>query len=307
MTMTETNIALGEALRDSCMIVTLSIRQWTTLRTDRSLRDDIAEANAGDVAAFVGKKNLLAGADHAFKAIIATQTAFRKYLYNNTLPFGQTLGNQMRGPRIIANARFLEVMGKYAQAKKEMAEDLARAKATYAAAVETAKLRLGHAFKASDYPPAEALSGLFSIELEFMPMPAENGFRGLPQQVIETLEGHMERRLNAKADMARAEVKERVTALVDHFQNRVKAVQASFDEDYDGKQPKVYQSMLDQAEELAGVIDAYAPLLGTDGLDTARITRELRALAKTTPDTFRTPRGLAAVQTGTKALTDCFA
>ena len=299
-------VSMGDALRSTCMIVTLHIHQWSTLRTDRSLRDDIAEANDGYADAFVGKKNLLAGADSAFKAIIAAQAAFRAYVYAHTLPFGTSTGVQQRGPRIVSNDEFMPLMETLMKARATLTENVARAKDTYHAAIEMAKTRLGTAFNPADYPPVEALDSLFKIDLEFAPMPSENGFRGLPDEVLEQLGTHLNSRLDKKADIARTEVATRVKTLVDNFTARFAAVAATHAPDYEGRQAGLRQSMLTNARDLAELIEAYAPLL--DGhVDTTEVGAQLYELARLNLDHVQTPRGLADAKSKVQKLADCFA
>jgi hypothetical protein len=303
---TAARASMGDALRDTCMIVTLHIHQWSTLRTDRSLRADIAEANDGYADAFVGKKNLLAGADSAFKAIVAAQAAFRAYVYAHTLPFGTSSGVQQRGPRIVSNDEFIPLMETLGKARATLRDNVTKAKSTYVEAIAMAETRLGKAFNPTDYPTVDALDHLFKIDLEFSPMPSEAGFRGLPDTVLEHLGEHLNARLENKANIARLEVGARVKTLVGAFKARFDAVAATHVDGYDGRQAGLRQSMLTNARDLADLIVAYEPLL-EGHVDTTEAVDHLNALATMNLDAVQTPRGLSHATDQLKKLADCFA
>lgn len=292
MNMHSTPSTLHDALRSTAALVIINMSAWTPVRVDRDLSEDVAQARHGASRAFSVRKNLLSGADEAFKAITKLQASLRLWVYHRTVPFGSTVTRADRGPRLIANSQLIPFMQHIGKVKAEMQDLVDKAKEDYVASIATARRNLGAAFKEDDYPDADELDRLFGIDLEILPVPAKGGFAGLSADVSSQLDAVMEERMVAKAEAAHADLKERVTAIVGRIRKRIDDLNAAASAAEGTRQPALYASLFAEAGTVAELIEAFMPVLGGhEALESA--ADYLRSFAEIDKDDLRHPQVLS--------------
>lgn len=300
----ETDFNLHDALKSSAMLVTITMSAWSPIKTDRRLSDDVAAARDGIAAAFSVRKNTLRGADHHFRAISKTQQDFRRWVYAHTLPFGISTSSVDRGPRLLSNSLLMTFLQRAGRARQEMQDELAEAKAAFRDAVEQARHNLGDAFDPADYPDVDDLDKLFSIEVDVSPVPSRGGFHGLDGDLQAQMDDFMQSRMARKTRAALAEVQDRVVATLSRIRERLDAVAAAEDDETITRKPAIYASMFEAAGEVADIVDAYAPALGTTP-ELAEASRFLREFSAMDRDAVRTT-ALPETRDRVQALYDCF-
>lgn len=182
-----TNTDVADAVRETALLVDVSISMWAAERSDPKAMAKVKE-DAGAVGN-VGRvvKNMLAGADTLLRD---TRTAFhnvRLAHYAITLPWtSDPQAVRQRGPRLLPTMlwqRYTTVVGKAREAAYEQLDEFVDA---YPAAVSQAKANLGLLAEVN-YPTAEEIRTQFRVRIDFEPIPAGAAFKGLPDLMLGKL------------------------------------------------------------------------------------------------------------------------
>jgi hypothetical protein len=270
MTSQPTSGDFAEALAATSVIVTVSMTAWHPSKTDRRLREDVAEANAASAGAFSVRKSLLAGADAPFRAISTLQQNLRLWINQQTVPFGVTTTTRTQGPRLLANHLIVPFTEHIEQQRQALANLVKDACASYGMAVASAELNLGDAFDANDYPDVSTLARLFDIKMEISPVPSAAAFKRIggmagSAALHDSLSARLEDTLAEKAAVARADLEERAQDALQRINDRLSALKAWTEaggEASGERRPAQYQSMHDEAHGIAQTIHAYASSIG---------------------------------------------
>jgi len=214
------NEDMTQAVRESAMLVDITVSEWSGLITDKAASEKVkADAGAiGDAGKF--RKNLLAGADAGLRKVRAAYRAVRDIQRKYTLPW-QDPRHPKDGPTLLPLAFYDEFIK--ALAKQKLEAETARDEflLDYAATIAKAKANLGGLASDADYPAPEEIKAKFKLSLDFTPIPSGAEFRGLPANTLDRLSKRLEGRHQAKLAEAQTEmwgrVKERVKVLVDRL------------------------------------------------------------------------------------------
>ena len=184
-------------IKNSAMLVTLSISMFSPKKTDKKvtrevIRDNNASADAGK---FV--KALLP--DEAIEPIRKIASEARDWHYTHSLPWTDT------GQRILPTRHYLDYTGKMRDYRVKFSGEVSVFLAEYPQHVEHAKHRLNGMFRVEDYPDAAVIPGKFSFETHYSPVPDSADFR------VDVADDEM--------DALRAQVDQRVTDAVNAAQN----------------------------------------------------------------------------------------
>jgi hypothetical protein len=292
-----------DALQSTTMLVTLAISAWTPIRVDRTLADDVAQARGTTGSrAFSVRKNLFAGADAQLKQLNAVQQDFRRYHYAHTLPFGVSISLTDRGPRLLSNTLFLDYCQRLAAARQAMGEALYELTGTYAECVEIARVNLADAYDENDYPDVASLPALFSIEVDFMPVPDGGGFRGLPEATLTKLKSYVERQTLDKTAGATASLVERLSTYLKRLTDRIDALDDTIDVE-GARKATVRKSMFEDAASLASLVEAF-PFADDDRMVAA--VALLKEVAQHDAEALHDGPTRAAIKRQAESVYDCF-
>lgn len=265
-----TSSDFADALAGTSVVVTVSMMAWHPSRTDRRLREDVAEANAASAGAFSVRKSLLAGADAPFRAISTLQQNLRLWINQQTVPFGVTTTTRTQGPRLLANHLIVPFTEHIELQKQRLSLLVKDACASYGMAVASAELNLGAAFDAADYPDVSTLARMFDIKMEIAPVPSAAAFSRIggmsgSAALHDSLAARLEDTLAEKAAVARADLEERAQAAIQRINDRLSALKAWNDaggETSGERRPAQYESMVTEAAGISDMINAYASSIG---------------------------------------------
>jgi len=224
------NEDLTQAIRESAMLVDITVSEWQGFVTDRKVSEKVKQdAGAiGDAGKF--RKNVLAGADAGLKKVQNAYRAVRDITKKYTLQWYDPR-HPSDGPRLLPLAFYDEFIK--ALAKQKLEAETARDEflVDYAATVAKAKANLGALADDGDYPTPDEIKGRFRLSLDFTPIPSGAEFRGLPENTLDRLSKRLDSRHRAKINEAQAEmwarVKERVRVLVDRLDDPEASFHAS--------------------------------------------------------------------------------
>lgn len=235
----------------SAVLIDLRISTWVGRKRDKSTTAEvmISKQTGSDKAASV-VKNLMSD-DTDLDKIRAYAQDTRLYLHRNTLAWGEKA-------RLLPTKSIFEVTGELEAREAEFNRLVAVFVANYSTKVSAAAFKLGQLFKREEYPTADAVAAKFRMSYTVTPVPTSGDFRvdvqnelgsflrtqyekAALEMVTETLREPWER-----AYETLAHAKERLSAVLDYVP----------EEGHTGKNaPKIFQSVLDNALEMAGLLD----------------------------------------------------
>lgn len=160
-----------------------SLSIWTARKKDKAESAKVnTDAGAVDGAANVYKQLLPNSPE--LEAVQKFQTAFRTWVYANTLPWDDS------GWRIGRVVRHMDFMAECGDKMREFDALVGTFASAYAAEIENAKFKLNGMFDIADYPGADEMQGKFRITVDVTTLPNVEDFRvvdGVPQEEVDKL------------------------------------------------------------------------------------------------------------------------
>lgn len=215
MTQPITNDAVGEAIRNTCILACVRLSKLGLSRTDKQASDKVTtDANAVTGAARV-VVHRLPGADDHHKAISGVQTQAKLTLNR----FSMAYGNDAPW-RLLPNENW-----------DKLVPELGTIKSRFDALVQKFKddlpnvLSRAHANKGDlnvDLPTEAELLDAYHLETEFRPL-NEGRFKGLPDAVARKLEQHAQAKLVAAVELAKQDTLQRFVKPLEDFVDRMHA------------------------------------------------------------------------------------
>jgi hypothetical protein len=160
-----------------------SVSVWTARKKDKAESAKV-NSNAGAVDGAANVHKQLLPDSEELEAVHKYATAFRTWIYTNTLPWGDN------GERIGRVERHLEFMADAGDMMREFDTKVEAFIDAYAQAYENAKFTLNAMFNASDYPGQNEVRSKFAISLDVSTLPNSDDFRvvdGIPQEEVDKL------------------------------------------------------------------------------------------------------------------------
>jgi hypothetical protein len=192
---------LNDAIRAVSMLVSYHTSSPSFSIKDEDAAKAAAKAAGADVEAYRAVKNLLVGNDKALTKVTAVLEKGRRTHKHFTLPW--TIDDSKSGPRLLPTATWLPYMQAIAKINTEFNESVTAFVTSYPTDVAAAQKRLNLTGNLGTlYPPQSELRSLFSMSVDFTPIPAGAAFQGLPEGVPAQLEQSYERRLQQRVKSA---------------------------------------------------------------------------------------------------------
>jgi hypothetical protein len=237
----------------AAVLIDLRISTWTGRKRDKKTSDDVIAAHqaTSDRAASV-IKNLMSD-DKDLDGIRAYAQDTRLYLHRNTYAWNDS------GTRMLPSSMIFEVTSELDARITAHEVRVARFIDGYGVKVNAAAFKLGQLFDRNEYPSADEVHRKFSMGYTMSPVPTSGDFRvDVQKDVGEFLKRQYETAANARlAEMLR-EPWQRIYDSLTHVRDRMEAALA-YEPDAgikDGrKAPKLFQSLLDNALDLANLLD----------------------------------------------------
>lgn len=225
-------------LQDSAMLVALNISQWTARKYDRSVSTEVEKAHGATDA---GRYNKLLIDKAYLDPMDKVANAARQHHYKVTLAWGDN------GERLLPAALFMEYTDAMRIMKSEFENRSYDFYKEYPDLVNAARKRLGSMYDPNDYPPVAEIRGRFQFATSFSPVPSANDFRvNLNKEYVEHIKADLTDRMNTRSKEALKECYARVRAVVGKVSEQC------------GKEKgKIFDSMIENARELANMLPAF--------------------------------------------------
>ncbi len=170
--------------KQRAVLVSLNISVWDARTKDVALGHELArQKNAEDACVRVWK-SLLPGCETLGK-LASLRSKARRFHYDNTFPW------QHRGVGILPVKNFSPYTTQMQQFKERFSEMLPALKGEYESLQDGARLKLGDAFKETDYPPVQSIVERCRFDIILSPMP--EGGVNLPEEIGEEERRRIER------------------------------------------------------------------------------------------------------------------
>lgn len=201
-------------LSQRAVLVRLTISQWSGRSLDRTVTAEVARNH--NVSSDTGRYHKALVDKRDLEPITKAVSALREHHYTETLPWLDD------GARVLPTANFFAYREKMYSLKDAFDRAVADFVADYETIRSAAKLRLNTLYREADYP--SDVGRMFGIRVGFLPFPDSQDLRvDLSGDTAESIRRTIERDVLAAAAGATADLYQRVSAVVGHMAERLRA------------------------------------------------------------------------------------
>lgn len=202
---------------------------FTWFGTTKSLTEDqkatVANSFGAESDVLSAGKKLLDTKHPAYKNVTSIKTRITAFWKGETLPFPQS------GVRLIRQDRIERFSDRMQEFNEELTEAVTELDSVFGRLKESAEVRLGDLFNASDYP--DSLIGLFGVTWDFPSVEIPEFLRRLRPDLYQQEADRVARRFDQALEMAESAFIEELSKLIGHLNERLTG-------ELDGK-PKVFR------------------------------------------------------------------
>lgn len=234
-------------LSRSCVLVTLTFRQWTGRKKDKAVTEEvIKDKNAMSKKAGSFNKYLLADCKE-LDAIGKFVSASRKRHLELTLPW------QDGGARLLPVAQLMTYQKWADEVEQEFTNLVKNFLTKYNILVGGAAFAIGDMFDRDEYPDVDELKHRFSMELVYDPVPLQGDFRvDIDTETKNDLVAQHEIKVRDRIAEATQDMFARTKELLERMVDRLAVGD-------DGKKNTFRDSMLESAQELVEQLKTLNP------------------------------------------------
>lgn len=237
-------------LRQSCMLVSLTIRMWQGQKIDRPITNEVHEKHNVEHNAGKYVKNLIA--PQHFKKLIAASSALRSTFYHYTLPWSDN------GQRILTTIGFIQFTEALNPALKQFDDAKIEFIRNFLSYKDEAKKRLAGLYNEYDYPGVMDLDRMFHAFTSVLPIPSAADFRAdVGETERERIKADIEEKVHEQIDLAQKEVAERIHRVCSHMVERLSKFERTMDNDGNVKINHPFRdTLVTNIRELVAVLPA---------------------------------------------------
>ena len=252
-------------VQNQAMLMNLSVSKWTARRFDKKATEAVhVQHHAKDA----GRYNKLLIDAEALKPINQAEAKLRDIHYRLTLPWGDN------GDRLLPSKLYFEYTKQMREAKVGFESAVQSFLPTYPTLKQDAHKRLGALYNPDDYPCTSDIAAKFSVRIEPAPVPDANDFRvDVGREDAELIKRDITQAVAARQAEAIKDCYERVRELCERYSRTLRA-----------KEPRIFDSMVDQAAELAVLLPA---LNIAEDANLSSIADDLKLLSESRPTSLR--------------------
>jgi len=239
---------LTTPLSRKATLVSVTVSQWSARKLDKKVTKETNDRYHADADA--GRFNkLLIGAEH-LNEITKLVSKARSMHYAMTQPWAD------EGPRILPNALFAKFSDEFRVLQRDFDAAADRFAAVYPSLIEERKRALNGMFNEADYPAPSVIRSKFKLDKSVAPLTDATDFRAeLDEDTVAEIREQLQATANNVLDGALKDTAERITKVVGHLSERLKAL--SEYKDNNGKPTNFYASTVENVRELADLLPAF--------------------------------------------------
>lgn len=256
-------ITSTSTLGDRAMLVSLTIRQWTASKHDKTASKEVSDNHGSDVTMGRYHKSLIA--KDALESVKKQAGSARTDFYRRTLPWRDD------GWRILSSLGYMECLDSMRNIKGEFDSHLSHFYTAYPRYVDDARGRLNGLWSADDYPSVDLIRKKFEFTLAFQPLPSATDFRvNLGDTETARIRRDIEEQTRGVLENAVKEVWTRLHDVTSRMSERLKA----FNRTPDGKMEGVFRDSL--VTNVSDLLDILPSLNITSDPQLASIADDMR-------------------------------
>jgi Protein of unknown function (DUF3150) len=234
----------------SALLLELNVSMWTGRKRDKTTTAEVtqrAQASSSKAASVI--KNLLSD-DQDLDTIKAYVQDTRLYVQKHTFAWNDS------GARLLPTGLVIDVTSELEARETEFNRLVHVFLQAYPTKISASAFKLGSLFNRNEYPSVDEIARKFKMGFRVYPVPTAGDFRvDIQAQTAEFLKEKFQQDAEARvADMMR-EPWERIYTQLTHVRERMEAALAFNPETSEGKAPRLFQSMIDNALELALLLE----------------------------------------------------
>ncbi len=216
-------------LSENATLVRLTTKFWSGIKTDKSLRANLADiTNTSDESMLHVAKHLVGfNANKYFRRII-NKVRNNSY-YPLTLPWDDNSSDDdnkvVSGWRLCPNSQLDNLQKAIDQAKQDFFKEVDEFCKNYPKMIDDAKGVLGHAFNMGDYPPVDDIKDKFKFDFEITLIPSySNDIRlNVSADLRKRIEQDAEKRLSKNVKTIFQTTVDALVEQVEHISEKLKS------------------------------------------------------------------------------------
>ena len=260
-----TNEAPIAGVARAAMLTSLSINTYSGRKKDTRTQAEVTAAKgAHSKRAASVYKSLFADCVE-LEDITKFQARVRAIHYNLTLPWSDS------GPRLLPTKALQEYQDQLTKLEAEFWVLVRRFLDRFDLLVAAAAFQLGALFNRAEYPTRESVEQQFGFSVAFSPLPLSGDFRlDIESEVQADLIKHYNKQTQLQLEQVNSEAWTRLHKVLSHMSDRLTV---TMDEEGKPVRKKIYDSMVENAQELCGLLTALN-VTGDPKLEQARAELE---------------------------------
>lgn len=259
-------------ISDRAMLVGLTIRQFTAVKTDKTITQEVADKHGSEVTMGRYAKSIIAKS--ATDTLRKLASSIRVEHYRRTLPWSED------GARILTSAGYNEYSEWMRKAHDEWDAAVIQFLGDWDGFVSDARIKLNGLFRADDYPTRTQLEGKFAFRWTVKPVPVANDFRVvLGATEVAAIRNDIEAGLQVTIKEAMKDVWGRMRDVVQSMATRLRA--------YDPNKPGDSPFRDSLVSNIAELLEILPSLNLTQDREMDRFMGEMRELTKIDAKTLR--------------------
>jgi hypothetical protein len=242
----QTTDDLNKTLAGGFVLFDCTIRKPSFRKPAKELANEVAALHGADLRTVNATKNLLAGADAEYKAVVAAQTAVKNRLVALTTTFSASVDGRKRGKRLAASLKAMSIITELKPLQDVFNECLDTFGNVYTARMQEAVSRANGITDVTEYPDVADIKKLFSVAIDIEPVPAITDFSkaSLPVEVAQALGRRMAKRQETAVKNAHGEIIERAV-------KRVQSMATVMHKKAKGERTAIHKTLLSELQDLS--------------------------------------------------------
>lgn len=249
-----------KSLSSSAMLVELNISVWTARKQAKSIASQVDVDNGTKTKVISAYKGLLAG-DESLSAIQKLAGLIRTYHMSVTSPWNDA------GQRLLSTGMFITYRQEMSRLENEYWDLVNQFLPEYGIKISAAAFQLGSLFNRDEYPDVDQVKYKFGMSVRYTPVPESGDFRvDVTNEAMNDLKDQYDKLYKYNLDKVTKDAWDRLHKVLTQLSFGLRT-------DENGKQGKIYSSVVENAQELCSML-TYFNVSGDTQLEAMRVKLE---------------------------------
>ena len=242
------------------MLVELNISVWTARKQAKSIASQVDVDNGTKTKVISAYKGLLAG-DESLSSIQKLAGFIRTYHMSVTSPWNDA------GQRLLSTGMFITYRQEMSRLENEYWGLVNQFLPEYGVKISAAAFQLGALFNRDEYPDVDQVQHKFGMSVRYTPVPESGDFRvDVTNEAMNDLKDQYDTLYKSNLDKVTKDAWDRLHKVLTQLSFGLRT-------DENGKQGKIYSSVVENAQELCNML-TYFNVSGDTQLEAMRIKLE---------------------------------